>query len=127
MCSSDLRRLDPELDDRVGVDQAGVRKLGGELVGVGERVHRVAWVADHERGRLERLAHRPFGRGPPEQDPLEHRAAWPRVLRDPVEHELSRERDKLAKQIRDSKDTLAKSQALIERLDALLAKLDSEQ
>jgi hypothetical protein len=40
---------------------------------------------------------------------------------------IRRERDKLAKQIQDSKDTIAKSQALIERLDALLAKLDSEQ
>jgi hypothetical protein len=39
---------------------------------------------------------------------------------------IRRERDKLAKQIQDSKDTIAKSQALIERLDALLAKLDSK-
>ena len=39
---------------------------------------------------------------------------------------IRRERDKLAKQIQDSKDTLAKSQALIEQLDALLAKLDSK-
>jgi septal ring factor EnvC (AmiA/AmiB activator) len=47
-----------------------------------------------------------------------------------AQHQLAlirRERDKLAKQIQDSKDTLAKSQALIERLDALLAKLDSKQ
>ena len=40
---------------------------------------------------------------------------------------IRRERDKLAKQIEDSKETIAKSQALIERLDALLAKLDSKR
>ncbi len=40
---------------------------------------------------------------------------------------IRRERDKLAKQIQDSKETIAKSQALIERLDALLATLDSKQ
>ena len=47
-----------------------------------------------------------------------------------AQHQLAsirRERDKLAKQIQDSKATIAKSQAPIERLDALLAKLDSEQ
>jgi hypothetical protein len=36
---------------------------------------------------------------------------------------IRRERDKLAKQIADSKETIAKSQALIERLDQLLANL----
>jgi len=47
-----------------------------------------------------------------------------------AQHQLAfirREPDKLAKQIQDSKATIAKSQAPIERLDALLAKLDSEQ
>jgi len=47
-----------------------------------------------------------------------------------AQHQLAsirRERDKLAKQIQDSKETIAKSQALIERLDALLATLDSKQ
>jgi hypothetical protein len=57
--------------------------------------------------------------GPPDDPPLmsaQHQVAF-----------IRRERDKLAKQIQDSKTTIAKSQALIERLDALLAKLDSEQ
>jgi len=40
---------------------------------------------------------------------------------------IRRERDKLAKQIRESRETIARSQALIERLDALLAKLDAKQ
>ena len=47
-----------------------------------------------------------------------------------AQHQLAsirRERDKLAKQIQDSKETIAKSQALIERLDTLLATLDSKQ
>ena len=57
--------------------------------------------------------------GPPDDPPVnsaQHQVAF-----------IRRERDKLAKQIQDSKATIAKSQALIERLDALLAKLDSEQ
>lgn len=56
---------------------------------------------------------------PPDDPPLQS-----------AQHQLAsirRERDKLAKQIRDSKETIAKSQALIERLDALLAKLDSNR
>jgi hypothetical protein len=36
---------------------------------------------------------------------------------------IRRERDKLARQIQESKETIAKSQALIERLDRLLANL----
>jgi multidrug resistance efflux pump len=39
---------------------------------------------------------------------------------------IRRERDKLARQIQQSQETIAKSQALIERLDVLLAKLDSK-
>ena len=57
--------------------------------------------------------------GPPDDPPLMS-----------ARHQLAsirRERDKLAKQIQDSKETIAKSQALIERLDALLATLDSKQ
>jgi hypothetical protein len=57
--------------------------------------------------------------GPPDNPPVnsaQHQLAF-----------IRSERDKLAKQIQDSKATIAKSQALIERLDALLAKLDSEQ
>ena len=60
-------------------------KLGGEHVGVGERMHRVARVADHQRRRLERPAHRAVGRGAAEQDPLEHGSARAGVLGDPVE------------------------------------------
>jgi hypothetical protein len=47
-----------------------------------------------------------------------------------AQHQLAfirQERDKLAKQIQESRETIAKSQALIERLDALLAKLDAKQ
>ena len=57
--------------------------------------------------------------GPPDDPPsnsAQHQVAF-----------IRRERDKLAKQIQDSKETIAKSQALIERLDALLATLDSKQ
>jgi hypothetical protein len=40
---------------------------------------------------------------------------------------LRRERDRLAKQIADSKQTIAESQALVERLDLLLAQLDPKR
>ena len=50
------RRPDAQLDDRVRVDQAARWGARRRVVGVGERVHRVAGMADHERRRLERLA-----------------------------------------------------------------------
>ena len=52
---------------------------------------------------------------PPRADPEEQLAS------------LRRERDRLAKQIADSKETIAKSQALVEQLDLLLAQLDPKR
>ena len=88
-------RPDAQLHDRVRVDQPAVGELGGELVGIGERVDGVARMPDHERRRLERLPQAPLGRGSPEQDPLKDGSARPGVLGDRVEEDLGRERDGL--------------------------------
>ena len=77
--------MGPELDDRVGVDQASVRQLGGEHVGVREGVDGVAGVTDYERGSVECPTLCPVRRRPPEDDSLEHRAARRWILRYRIE------------------------------------------
>src|SRR3954447_9422682 len=43
-----------QLDDRLGLQEAAARQLVGEHPGVGERVHRIAPVPDHQRRDVER-------------------------------------------------------------------------
>ena len=70
----EARGADPPLEDRVGVEEAGVGQLVGDHVGVAERVQGVGGVADHQRRVLDVLALLGDRRGPPEQQALEHAA-----------------------------------------------------
>jgi hypothetical protein len=80
---------------------------------VGAARKQKSWRARVSTGRGFDLANTPPD-GPP-LNSAQHQLAF-----------IRRERDKLARQIQESKETIAKSQALIERLDHLLANLGSK-
>ena len=67
-------------------------QLLGQQAGVGERVHRVAVVADHQRRRRERPPLGAVRRGPLREQALEHGGARRRVLAHGVEQHVGRPR-----------------------------------
>ena len=83
---------EPQLEDGRRLQEPRVRQLPHQHVRVGERVNRVAVVADDQRRLIELAALLRGRRHAPEEQPLQHRGRRLRVLAHPVEHHVRQQR-----------------------------------